>query len=246
MQKIKDIHQERLLFPVVILSFDMSSVYCPKCGKENSTSQKTCVSCGTNLESVIIDFKEKKKPITANDEMLKQAKPKDKFEEASQAVLKIKREEARERIDQLMKSEAESPLKVIFSNVKTKIIFGSLTALSITGLLLMYRYFYLRPNRAVYWIIIVVLLMLFATAWNFLIFRKRIVRYGDTIVVQTYAEKEKEKGIWKLCYWFTTVSTPAQDRYYIATWKNMPKTDKLIVLMFILIDIAIVIIFFLF
>ncbi|MCG3227515.1 MAG: hypothetical protein H7645_11405 [Candidatus Heimdallarchaeota archaeon] len=80
----------------------MSEIYCPVCGKEHSMSSRHCVSCGEDLEEIILDYKNKHLPISFNNDKLKKAQPIDEWEKQRQTILKIKEQEkARERIERL-------------------------------------------------------------------------------------------------------------------------------------------------
>ncbi|MHA1516181.1 MAG: hypothetical protein ACTSPF_11660 [Candidatus Heimdallarchaeaceae archaeon] len=44
----------------------MSGLFCPSCEKEHTSNTKNCEFCGTNLESVILEFKQKNLPVKFN------------------------------------------------------------------------------------------------------------------------------------------------------------------------------------
>jgi hypothetical protein len=54
----------------------MSSLYCPKCGKEHITADRYCQYCGADLENVILKFKQKNLPVRFNGEFQDEEKMK--------------------------------------------------------------------------------------------------------------------------------------------------------------------------
>ncbi len=224
----------------------MSTFFCPSCGKEHKINSQFCSFCGEDLEDFILKFKEQHLPITIDSEKIDKAQPKDKWEESTQKVLKIKEQKKeRERIEKLMEPKPEPAVEMVVSNEKTKLLFGFFTMLFLSFILVIFRFFHYDISRILYRILIAIPILLFAISWILLINKKNIVRYKGKIVFQQYAEKEREKGITGLCYWMFDFTTPAERKYRRDVWKNMPNTDKLLILMFALLDIAIMILFFL-
>ena len=221
----------------------MSELFCPSCGKEHIGNERYCSYCNEDLEDIIIEYKDKQLPISIKNDKPKEVKPIDAWAERRETVLKIKEQE-RERIESLQKPKVEEEVVILISNVNTKLIFGFLFLAGLSGVLLYNEYFGYRSNQAVNIILYVILLLVAGISFNFMIHVKRIVRYARKPVLERYAERRYESAAMRFCSQICDFDTAADRRYRRDLWGNMPGIDKLLSTVFILIAIAVIVLFF--